>query len=61
MKTLNLTDKQMKLLEDILGDAYAYRIGEASDLSDPDLEPEDRKNCIRYEVFARNLGLEIRL
>src|SRR4051794_21252429 len=26
-----------------LGDAYAYRLGDAADLDDPDLDPDDRE------------------
>lgn len=42
-------------VRDALDDARHYRLGEASGLDDPDLDPDDREHLVRYDELAELL------
>lgn len=56
---MEISEEQQNTLEEILGDAWAYRLGEASGLDDEDLDEHDRAVMLRYQEFADTLGLKI--
>jgi diguanylate cyclase (GGDEF)-like protein len=43
----------------VINDAYAYRLGEASSLDDPALEPIDAEYATAYADLARRLGIQL--
>ena len=47
--TLHLSDAEVETLRCALDDAWYYRLGEARDLADPDLDPDDRELLVRYQ------------
>jgi hypothetical protein len=49
----------LKVIEEAIGDAYAYRVGEATGLDDPDLDEADREPMLRYQQLAERLGVQI--
>lgn len=53
---VTITPEQLRVIEEALGDAYAYRQGEAH----PDeLGPEDAEPMARYLALAEELGMAI--
>lgn len=54
------TDAELRrAIEEILGDAYAYRLGEADGIDDPELEEIDHEAMARFQRLAKQLGLVI--
>ena len=56
---MNLTDEQVQVLRQLWEDAWHYRMGEAADLNDPDLDSGDREILGEYADFADGLGLDV--
>jgi hypothetical protein len=54
-----LTEEQRTAVQAALGDAYAYRVGDASSLVDADVDPVDKAAAEHYAALAEQLGLEI--
>lgn len=50
-----LEPDQLVTVQVALDDAYAYRIGEADGLDDPDLDDVDRAACERYLALGNQL------
>lgn len=57
--TVELTWQQRNDLAAILGDARAYRLGEADDETDPDLDPVDAAVITRIDAMARHLDVDV--
>ena len=56
---LDLNDHEAESLRSALDDAWYYRLGEARDLADPDLDPDDRERLVRYQsLIVAHPGLE---
>lgn len=54
---MELTARDLATLLDALYDAYYYRLGDANDRDDPDLDPEDRRLVIIYgDLISRLEG-----
>jgi hypothetical protein len=53
------SDASIDSLAEVVNDAYAYRLGEASSLDDPDLEPIDGECATKYADLARRLGIKL--
>lgn len=56
-RTITLTPGQVAALADVFGDAWQYRIGEATGLDDPDLDPEDLDHLNAAEALRAALGV----
>lgn len=56
---MDIDAETLKVIEEAIGDAYAYRLGEAAGLDDPDLDEADREPMLRYVQLAERLGVQI--
>jgi hypothetical protein len=56
---LALLSATREALSNVIGDAYAYRLGECASINDPSLDPHDRERMVEIEQLADRLGIEI--
>lgn len=57
---IDLSESEVAVIRDALDDACCYRLGEASNLADPDLDPHDRIALVRYhELMSAHPELEV--
>lgn len=58
--TFTLTMSQLEDLQEALGDAYAYRVGEDDiDTEEEDMEPGDVEGARNAQALAKHFGLTI--
>ena len=50
--SLRVTERELETLRELFADAWAYRLGEASGIEDPELNPHDRAALLRFEAFG---------
>ncbi|MFI6079250.1 hypothetical protein ACIA5C_47890 [Actinoplanes sp. NPDC051343] len=52
-------DTDLDTLSEAVNDAYAYRLGDADGLDDPDLEPIDAEYASKYGDLASRFGIRL--
>lgn len=58
MKLVGLLEKALPVIEEALGDAYAYRT-ESGEVELDELDYDERAACERYEALAEQLSITI--
>lgn len=48
-RPLTLTQDEIDTVRRAIDDAWYYRLGDARNLADPDLDPDDRDLLVRYQ------------